>query len=62
VSYVVALDLLERRWHTGALAAMLSGSEPEEWDTVRARFDAWLDSEVEPLTEEQEKLHLLGLR
>lgn len=64
---MLALDLLERQWHTDTLAAVILRSqgadvEIEAWSDVQEKFDEWLVSEPAPFDKESEKLRLLGLR
>jgi hypothetical protein len=56
------MDAVERHWHTQSVCAAIRGDEIEDWGTVLERFDAYLADREQPLTEEQEKRRLLGLR
>jgi hypothetical protein len=56
------LDQLERQWHTASVCAAISGGEVEPWTAVHDKFDEYLSGDEVPLSEEQEKLRLLGFK
>lgn len=56
------IDQIERQWHTASVCAAIQGNEIEDWFSLLERFDEYLLGETRPLSEEEERRKLLGLK